>query len=74
MKRHVWNRPGVQKMLDEPCILVVSKGQLCVIQAALLDAEMYFGTADPASYPLMEIRAALARTEVVLSPVGGDPS
>lgn len=72
MNRHMWNRPDVKRILDEPCVLVVSKGQLCVIQAALMDAEMAFGTADPNTYPLVEIRSALARTEVVLMPADGD--
>ncbi len=59
-------------VLNQPAILVLTIGQLCVVEAALMDAQDTFATSDPSEYPLLHIRAALARCESVLYPEGGE--
>lgn len=72
MKRPLWSTPAAEKILSEPCVLVVSRGELCAIQASLMDSVEEFRLYEPSEYPLRELRSALARTEYVLSPLKGE--
>lgn len=56
----------LENAMSAPCVVVFTRGQLSMVQAALIDAEERFAAQPDDEFPMPWIRAARARAEAAL--------